>query len=292
METIPASRAIAGFADYLSHAGLSATTVRIRQHFLTEYLQYVQLAEGTEDLPAVDLLSPERTAAWLAAAAAGQTRTRNTLHGPDATAHRNSMRVRADSLNAFAEYLGRPDRADTERPEPGDMLSPAEARQLLHKLAVRRPVHANAATALRTAAVAALVAATGHTVPELAGLNVRDVHLDGDPGIDLDGTRRPLDPDAAQVLKRWLTIRDGITAELEGSDPGFLWIPTKPGRPRGGEPPVKPGLSRAAVRTLHHAHRTLVTQLLGGPMRPGTLRVLHGDHKTAGQNTAGLETVG
>jgi integrase len=156
------------------------------------------------------------------------------------------------------------------------MLTPAQARELLHKLAVRRPVHASAATSLRTAAVAALVAATGQTVPQLAGLNVRDVHTGDDPGIDLDGARHPLDPDAAHVLSRWLTVRAEITAELEGSDPGYLWIPTKPGRPRGGAPPVKPGLSRAAVRTLHHAHRTLVSQVLGGPMRPGTLRVLHG----------------
>jgi len=275
-EELPASRAIAGFAAHLERAGLSATTIRIRMHFLSEYLLYIQQAEGTADPPAAGLLSPERTAAWLAAAAAGQTRTRNTLHGPDAGAHRNSMRVRADSLNAFAEYLGQPDRAAAERPEPGDMLTPDEARELLHKLAVRRPVHANAATALRTAAVAALVAATGRTVPQLAGLNVRDVHLEGDPGIDLEGTRHPLDADAAHILSRWLTVRAGITAELEGSDPGHLWIPTKPGRPRGGEPPVKPGLSPAAVRTLHHGHRTLVSQLLGGPMRPGTLRVLHG----------------
>jgi len=275
-EDLPASRAIAGFAAHLERAGLSATTIRIRMHFLSEYLLYIQQAEGTADPPAAGLLSPERTSAWLAAAAAGKTRTRNTLHGPDAGAHRNSMRVRADSLNAFAEYLGQPDRAAAERPEPGDMLTPDEARQLLHKLAVRRPVHANAATALRTAAVAALVAATGRTVPQLAGLNVRDVRDGGDPGIDLDGARHPLGPDAAHVLSRWLTVRAEITAELEGSDPGYLWIPTKPGRPRGGEPPVKPGLSPAAVRTLHHAHRTLVSQLLGGPMRPGTLRVLHG----------------
>jgi site-specific recombinase XerC len=274
-ESLPASRAIAGFAAHLDRSGLSATTIRIRLHFLTEYLLYVQQAEETADPPAAELLSPERTAAWLAAAVAGQTRTRNTLHGPDATAHRNSMRVRADSLNAFAEYLGHPDRAATERPEPGDMLSPDEARQLLHQLSVRRPVHANAATSLRTAAVAALVAATGRTVPQLAGLKTGDVHVDSDPGIDLDGARQPLDPGAAHVLKRWLTVRAEITAELEGSDPGHLWIPTKPGRPRGGEPPVKPGLSPAAVRTLHHAHRTLVSQLLGGPMRPGTLRVLH-----------------
>ena len=36
-----------------------------------------------------------------------------------------------------------------------------------------------------------------------------------------------------------------------------------------------PGLMPAAVRTLHHAHRTLVSQLLGAPLRPGALRDLY-----------------
>jgi hypothetical protein len=76
-----------------------------------------------------------------------------------------------------------------------------------------------------------------------------------------------------QILNRWLLARAEIIAELEGSDPGHLWIPTKPGRPRGGNPPVKPGLTRAAVRTLHAAHRSLVSQVLGTPLRPGAFRV-------------------
>ncbi|MET7310209.1 hypothetical protein ACWD7C_12905 [Streptomyces sp. NPDC005134] len=50
-----------------------------------------------------------------------------------------------------------------------------------------------------------------------------------------------------------------------------LWIPTKPGRPRHGEEPPKPGLTRAAVRTLHAAHCTLVTQVFGAPLRPDAL---------------------
>jgi hypothetical protein len=71
-----------------------------------------------------------------------------------------------------------------------------------------------------------------------------------------------------QILTRWLDVRAAIVAELESSDPSYLWIPTKPGRPRSGRPPVKPGLSRAAVRTLHAAHRTVVSQVRGGPLRP------------------------
>jgi len=287
---MPARKAIAGFAWHLARGGLSATTVRIREHFMIEYLLHVQQVLDTADVSAAALMSAERVNAWLDDAATGRTRTRNTLHGPDAVAHRNSMRVRIDSFNAFAEFLGAPDRVETQQPQDGDSLSPQDARRLLHQLAVRRPVHANATTALRTAAVAALVAATGRTVPELASLDVRDIHLENEPRADIDGEPCPLNAEAVQVLNRWLGARAEITAELEGSDPGFLWIPTKPGRPRGGRPPVKPGLSRAAVRTLHAAHRTLVSQLLGGPMRPGTLRILHHDQGSAAQGGLPLDT--
>jgi hypothetical protein len=31
------------------------------------------------------------------------------------------------------------------------------------------------------------------------------------------------------------------------------------------------------VRTLHHAHRVYVSQMLGTPLRPGTLRALYDD---------------
>jgi hypothetical protein len=82
-------------------------------------------------------------------------------------------------------------------------------------------------------------------------------------------------------MTRWLAARASIVAELEGSDPGHLWIPTKPGRPRGGVPSAKPGISPAAVRTLHASHRALVSQLLGTPLRPGALRAAAEQHLPA-----------
>src|SRR5205807_10102361 len=119
----------------------------------------------------------------------------------------------------------------------------------------------------------ALVADTGRGVPELAHLKLSALHLDGEARVELDDGPCPLEARTVQVLTRWLDARAAIIAELEGSDPGHLWIPTKPGRPRGGRPPVKPGLTRAAVRTLHAAHRSLVSQVLGTPLRPGAFRV-------------------
>jgi hypothetical protein len=282
----PAYKAINDFIRHLASRGFSITTQRIRRHFLDEYLLHVQEAAGAADISVGELMAPASAAAWLADAADGKTRTRNTLGGPDAAAYSNSMRVRIDSYNAFAEFLCLPDRYDRQPPAAGDYLAPADTERLLHDLAVRRPIHANAATAIRTAAVAALVADTGRNVPELARLNVSALHLDGgEARVDLTDSSCRLGGATVQILARWLDVRAAIVAELEGSDPGYLWIPTKPGRPRGGHPPVKPGLSRAAVRTLHAAHRTLVSQVRGSPLRPGAFRAVSPSHSGPGQGS-------
>jgi len=268
----PAPDAIAGFIRHLADRQFGGTTRRIRRHFLDEYLEHAQQAEGTIEITAGELMDPARADAWLSDAAAGKTRTRNTLRGPHGAAYPNSMRVRIDTYNAFAEFLGLPGRRDSQPPAPGFCLTPADTQRLLHDLTVRRPIHANAATSLRTAAVAALVADTARGVPELARLKVRALNLDGDARVELADGSCPLGSPTVQILTRWLGARAEIIADLEGSDPGHLWIPTKPGRPRGGRDPVKPGLTPAAVRTLHAAHRVLVSQLLGTPLRPGALR--------------------
>lgn len=268
----PAGEALNAFSRHLASGQFAAVTQRIRRHFLDEFLAHAQQAAGRNQLTVGELLDPAQADAWLADAAAGKTRTRNTMNGPEAAAGINSMRVRIDSYNAFAEFLGLPDRRDSQPPADADRLSPAEAEHLLHSLAVRRPTYANAATALRTAAVAALVADTDRSVPDLAGLQIRALQLEGAAQIELADGARPLRAETVLVLTRWLEARALIIAELEGSDPGHLWIPVKPGRPRGGRPPVKPGLTPAAVRTLHAAHRKLISHVLGTPLRPGAFR--------------------
>jgi hypothetical protein len=265
----PARNAIDGFARDLAERQFADTTRRIRRHFLDEYLSHAQQAAGASEITLDELMEPARTEAWLSDAAAGRTRSRNTVRGREAAAYRNSMRVRIDSYNAFAEFLGWPGRRTSEPPAAGYRLSPADTARLLHDLALRRPVAAGAVTTLRTAAVAALVAEAERDVPELARLTLADLHLDGTARVELADGSCPLSAQTVQVLNRWLEARAEIIAELQGSDPGYLWIPVKPGRPRGGRPAVKPGLKPAAVRTLHHAHRTLVSRVLGTPLRPG-----------------------
>ena len=281
-----AREAIEDFVRHLTDRQFTVTTRRIRRHYLDEYLQHAQEGAGTSDIAVGELMDPARADAWLSDAAAGKTRTRNTLRGPAAAAYSNSMRVRIDSYNAFAEFLCLSDRHDSQAPTWGYYLTPADTERLLHDLAVRRPIHANAATSLRTAAVASLVADTSRTVPDLARLKVSALHLDGEPRVELANVSCPLSSSTVQILTRWLAARAMIIAELEGSDPGHLWIPTKPGRPRGGQAPVKPGLTPAAVRTLHAAHRTLVSQVLGTPLRPGAFRVRRATHRAEAGSTA------
>lgn len=271
--TADALAAIGTFIKAQQDAGYAAGTVRLRGTLLAEYLDHVLREEKTASLTAEELVRPERADSWLDAASAGETRRRNTLTGPGAAAAHDSQRARIQAYNAFAAYLG----LDTARPLPApghaDRLEPEQAWTLLRTLAVRRPTGANAATAIRTAAVAALVAATGHSVPQLHRLDVTDVDLERRPVpvVTVAGADHPLDKHSVEILRRWLAVRAGITEALEGSDPGYLWIPTKPGRERAGVQPPKPGLTRAAVRTLHAAHRSLVLQVIGVPLRPYAL---------------------
>jgi hypothetical protein len=267
-----AIEAIDGFIRHLAEQGYAGSTRRIRRHFLMEYLRHAEQATDAAGISLGELMDPARADAWLADAAAGKTRTRTPLRGRDAAAYPNSMRVRIDSYNGFADFLGRPERLDSRPPALGYRLTPADTMLLLRELTVRRPVDATGGTALRTAAVAALVADTERTVPELARLTVRALHLDGEASVELADGSCPLSEPTVQILSRWLVMRAAIISELEGSDPGHLWIPVKPGRPRGGRAPVKPGITPAAVRTLHSAHRSLVSRVLGTPLRPGAFR--------------------
>ncbi len=272
--TADALAAIGAFLRAQQEGGYADETVRLRGRLLTEYLEHVLDEEKTTALTAEELVRPERADSWLGAARAGGTRRRNTLTGPDATAAHDSQRARIQTYNTFVDHLGLP---ELQHPYPpaghGDRLESEQARSLLRTLAVRRPTGANAATAIRTAAVAALVAATGRTVPQLHKLNVTDIDLERRPVpvVTVDDVEHLLDKDTADILRRWLDVRAGITQALEGSDPGYLWIPTKPGRERAGVQPPKPGLTRAAVRTLHAAHRSLVLQVVGVPLRPYAL---------------------
>src|SRR5882757_398420 len=108
-----ASDVIDDFIRHLADRQFASTTRRIRRHFLDEYLHHARQVTGILQVTVGELMDPARTDAWLSDAAAGKLRTRNTLRGPDAAAYPNSMRVRIDSYNALAGFLGLPDRRDS-----------------------------------------------------------------------------------------------------------------------------------------------------------------------------------
>src|SRR2546430_519013 len=126
----PARDALELFMRHLADRQFAASTRRIRRHFLDEYLHHAQQAAGTIEITIAELLEPARADAWLSDAAAGKTRTRNTLRGREAAAYPNSMRVRIDSYNAFAEFLSRPDRRESQAPALGYRLTPADTQRL------------------------------------------------------------------------------------------------------------------------------------------------------------------
>ncbi|WP_228984243.1 tyrosine-type recombinase/integrase [Streptomyces sp. DH12] len=271
--TTTALQDIGAFLEHLRQEQYAVATQRVRGSFLTEYLEHALTTEGTApDLASAELMELTRAHAWLADAKAGRTRRRNTLRGPHAPSADASHRVRIITYNVFAQFVGTPWRLEVPPNPSGEYLDPDEAQRVLRTLAVQRPTGANAAMSIRTAALAALVAATGRPVSELAALDVADVQLDHrPPRILLDSGPLPLDRDTVRTVRRWLRQRAGITSELQGTDPGYLWVPTRNGG-RRLDHRVPFRARRAAVRTLHDAHRRLVLELLGTPMRPGTLR--------------------
>src|ERR1700759_4168302 len=131
----PATRAVDKFVRHLG-ARFSPTTCRIRQRYLEEYQAHARAAAGGagRQLTVGEWMEPERAEAWLADAAAGKLRTRNTRYGPEAAATANSMRVRTDSWNAFAQFLGWTERLTPPPPEPGFHLTPSDTEGLLHDL--------------------------------------------------------------------------------------------------------------------------------------------------------------
>ena len=84
----PARNAVDDFIRHLADERFAASTQRIRRHFLDEYLHHAQQAAGTVEITIAELLDPVRADAWLSDAAAGKTRTRNTLRGREAAAYR------------------------------------------------------------------------------------------------------------------------------------------------------------------------------------------------------------
>ena len=114
-----ASEALDGFARHLADRQFARSTQRIRRHFLEEYLQHAQQATGRRGSRPASSMDPARTDAWLSDAAAGKLRTRNTLRGPRAAEHPNSMRVRITPTTRSPGFSACPTGGARSRPPAG-----------------------------------------------------------------------------------------------------------------------------------------------------------------------------
>ena len=127
----PAGEGVDAFISHLASRHFAGITQRIRRHFLDEFLSHAQQATGTSRMTTGELMDPARADAWLADAAAGKTRTRNTFRGPYAAAGVNSMRVRVRLLQRLrrvprpAGPAGQPAARRRRAADPGPGPAPA-----------------------------------------------------------------------------------------------------------------------------------------------------------------------
>ena len=106
--------AVNDFIRYLASREYSAVTQRLRRHYLEEYLRTRSRRPGRP--------ASRSGSSWTRRALTRGWLTRRR-QDPDpqhparsrAAAYTNSMRVRVDTYNAFAQFLGRPDRSTARR---------------------------------------------------------------------------------------------------------------------------------------------------------------------------------
>ncbi|MFJ9380224.1 hypothetical protein [Streptomyces sp. NPDC101455] len=246
-----------------------AATKELRRFFLDEYLKFLveRLEMPEERIQACDLLELGYASAWLAAAASGYTRQRPAAK-PDAADA--SQAARCATFNAFARHLGQPERLSVEWPDTKS-LPVEESQQLVKTLADHRPPRTNRSTWERTSALAALRVATGRPLSQLAALRREDLALDGHaPTVTIQDKSYTLDELTVRVVRRWLDTHTRLTAQLEGGEVAALWVTTKPGRPRSGEPARHPYLP-CSIRALRAAQHDLTQRLLPRSTRLGQL---------------------
>ncbi|MEV8334292.1 hypothetical protein [Streptomyces niveus] len=263
----PARAEINALLEKLTTA--AAATRALRRFFLDEYLGFLvdRLELPEERIQAGDLLEMGYATAWLAAAAAGYTRQRSVTE-PEAS--EASQAARCSSFNHFARHLDQPERLSVEWPGTKS-LSAADSEQFVKALADKRPPRTNQSTWERTSALAALRVATGRPLSQLANLRTHDIALDSrEPTVSVQGKAYPLDAATVRIVKRWLDTHTRLTAQLGGGEVAEVWITTKPGRPRFGEPARHPYLP-CSIRTLRAAQHDLTQRLQPRSTRLGQL---------------------
>ena len=258
---------------YLEQLEGSESTLRQRRWALRDLLAFAGEQQEPARMSAPALLEPDLLIAWVARA----------QNDPVAPASQAGLRARAGAaraLDGFARAQGLlgPDTASS----PADLTlaappSPAEtdrsaARILLTVAAGSAPWPVHPGVWARFAAHAHLSAATGAGENELATMTIRDLSGVGPAGATglTDRSRRTID--------RWLEVRSALVDELEGSDPGALWLRVHPSTDRRTGRIAPAGLA-ITVRGLRLAFTHMVAAAAGVDarvvaVRPRDLRAL------------------
>ncbi len=258
---------------YLAQLEGSESTVRQRRWALRELLAFAGEQADAAWMSAPSLLEADLLTAWVARA----------QHDPVAPASQAGLRARAGAARALdgfarAQHLLGPGEASPSAdltlaapPSPVETDRSA-ARHLLTIAAGVAPWPVHPGVWARFAAHTHLSAATGAGENFLATMTVGDLASAGAAGTTVlqDRSRR--------TVERWLEVRSGLVSELEGSDPGALWLRVHPSTNRRTGQVAPAGLA-ITVRGLRLAFTHMVAAAAGVDervvsVRPRDLRAL------------------
>lgn len=260
--------------------------MRQRRWALRDLLAFLATRAEPGHLPGRALLDPDLLAAWVAHAASD----------PAAPASQAGLRARASAaraLDGFArthDLLGRGDVPASAvltlaaPPAPSDVDRSA-ARLLLTVAAGAAPWPVHPGVWARFAAHAHLAAVTGAGEGALAALTTADLFTTGSPVAADLGDRTRL------TVARWVTVRTALVADLQGSDPGALWLRVHPStNPRTGK--VAPAGLAITARGLRLAFTHMVVAAAGvddrvATVRPRDLRALGREPAATGRKPPG-----
>ncbi|RYV50094.1 hypothetical protein [Pengzhenrongella frigida] len=250
---------------YLGQLEGAESTVRQRRWALRDLLAFVAEQGEPAHLTGRMLLDPELLTAWVTRAA----------NDPDAPASQAGLRARAGAARALdgfarAQNLLGP---DVHAPAPLTLAAPpgpaktdrSAARHLLTVAAGAAPWPVHPGVWARFAAHAHLAAVTGSGEGALAALTVHDLTATGSlPGVELDDRAR-------LTVARWVGVRTALVADLQGSDPGALWLRVHPStNPRTGK--IAPAGLAITARGLRMAFTHMVAAAAAVDDRVATVR--------------------
>jgi integrase len=292
----PDAAALGVISDYLcdlAASGVSRALVRQRSWALREAVLFAAVRASHDVTPGEPLTREARSAlepatalvrlgeltgqdfadAWLALADP-------VLRGAP-VAVPATQRARAASLRALARFAGVGEPGHLEgKPALRAILTEPQVTTALQALSTRLPGR-GPDDQVRLAAILSVMSVWPVRSQDLSALRLAHLQDDGREvvlAVVADGTPQPvLSGVAAQRIREWIAVREGLVAALQGGPVYSLWTSirsnSRPGGPRGSLPlpagmPLKPrGLQRAYARSVVAAN-VLYDGVPGFPLPP------------------------